>query len=1121
MSLVYRAQDLRLGRRVALKLMSAELAQDERFRKRFLAESRLAASIDHPGILPIYEAGEADGRLFIAMRYVEGADLGVLLRQGGRLQPDRAVRIVSQLARALDVAHRHGLVHRDVKPSNALVAEADDEHIYLADFGLTRHVTSMGDTAADQMVGTVDYISPEQIRGDAVDGRADVYSLGCVLFECLTGEVPFVRTSDVAVIYAHLEDEPPRLSERCAGLPAALDAVMGRALDKDPAQRFQTAGELAGAAQAALGAPRGVGATAARRSRLSRRVMAAAGAAVLAVASAAVLLMLGSGSDRLAVARIDANSVAVIDPSNTSLTAQVPMRASPARLASGEGAVWATNTDEQTVSRIDPATHTMRQTIDVGSGPVAIAAGEGGVWAVNGLDGTVSWISPATNRVVKTIPVGNGPAAVCVGSHAVWVANTDDRTVVAIDPDTGRVTGTIPLDGAPGDLACGDRTVWASSESAGTVVEIDPARRRVVRSIDVGAGAGAMAVGAGGVWLANSLAGVVSKIDPRRGVVTATIPMGAGDGPSAVAIGGGGVWIANQFAGTIARIDPARATVVHELRVGNSPQDVAFVGAALWVGLRASGARHRGGTLRVNLGVDFTFTPSNLDPADPFASGSVGAQILSLTNDGLTAFRRAGGTEGTKVVPDLAVALPAPTDGGRTYTFRMRSGIRYSSGQLVRPGDIRRGLKRLLQAANPTFAQGFYAGIVGAASCTPHRCDLSRGIVVDDASGTITFHLTQPDPEFLIKLALHYAAAIAAAGSPRGHRGRPPPATGPYVLGSTRSRSVFRFVRNPHFREWSRAAKPDGYADVIEIHLVGDAQRAVGAVERGAADYASGSAVSQLPRGDLDELFTRYVGQLHENPQPQTTYLFLNTRVAPFDRLAVRQAANYAIDRRAAVAIAGGPRFAQPTCQILPPSFPAYRPYCPYTADAGPGRPWTAPDLSKARRLIARSHTRGMRITVVGPPELSRYANLAVHVLDDLGYRATLRVLTEDEWAAEPTAPRHNRQVGVQSWLADFPTASDFLGVIFRCPPDKGFDLNYSEFCTPHTENLTSGALRVQTTNETRADKLWTSVDRHIVDSAAAVPLFNPKLTDVVSQRVGNYQHNPQWGVLLDQLWVR
>src|SRR4051812_15476818 len=223
MGVVYRAEDLRLGRKVALKLLASNLTEDARFRS-FLAESRLAASIDHAGIVPIYEAGESDGQLYIAMRYVEGTDLSSLLHREGPMEPGRAVALVTQLAHALDAAHARGLAHRDVKPSNALIAvEGAEEHVYLADFGLTEHIaTAGGVTNGDRLVGTVDYLAPERIAGEPADGRADLYSLGCVLFEALTGEVPFPCDSEVAAIYAHLEEDPPRASERRPGVPAAL-----------------------------------------------------------------------------------------------------------------------------------------------------------------------------------------------------------------------------------------------------------------------------------------------------------------------------------------------------------------------------------------------------------------------------------------------------------------------------------------------------------------------------------------------------------------------------------------------------------------------------------------------------------------------------------------------------------------------------------------------------------------------------------------------------------------------------------------------------------------------------------------------------------------------------------
>ena len=241
MSVVYLAEDLRLKRRVALKLLAASLAEDESFRDRFLRESELAASIDHPNIVPIYEAGTTEDLLFIAMRYVEGRDLKERL-QRGRLDPADAIGILAQVASALDAAHARGLVHRDVKPSNVLLdtgARPDgSDHVYLADFGLTKRVseeTGVGDDG--HLLGTIDYVAPEQIAGEEIDGRADVYSLGCVLYECLVGQPPFRRDSDLAVVFAHLEAEPPAPSARAA-------RVAGRARRRDR----QGAGEGAGAA---------------------------------------------------------------------------------------------------------------------------------------------------------------------------------------------------------------------------------------------------------------------------------------------------------------------------------------------------------------------------------------------------------------------------------------------------------------------------------------------------------------------------------------------------------------------------------------------------------------------------------------------------------------------------------------------------------------------------------------------------------------------------------------------------------------------------------------------------------------------------------------------------------
>ncbi|MEU9859854.1 serine/threonine-protein kinase [Streptomyces sp. NPDC047971] len=257
MAVVYRARDLRLDRTVALKLLAPELARNDTFRKRFAHESRVAAAIDHPHIVPVFEAGETEGVLYIAMRYVAGQDLRALLDREGALSPVKAGRIAIQVASALDAAHAHDLVHRDVKPGNILVAEGTDrdhpEHVYLTDFGLTKKSLSLtGLTTVGQFVGTLDYVAPEQISGKPVDGRCDVYSLACVVYETLTGAPPFRRDDDMALLWAHQYDPPPPVSSERPELPEAGDEVLAKALAKAPEERYGTCLEFVGALRAAL-----------------------------------------------------------------------------------------------------------------------------------------------------------------------------------------------------------------------------------------------------------------------------------------------------------------------------------------------------------------------------------------------------------------------------------------------------------------------------------------------------------------------------------------------------------------------------------------------------------------------------------------------------------------------------------------------------------------------------------------------------------------------------------------------------------------------------------------------------------------------------------------------------
>ncbi|MFN2590338.1 MAG: serine/threonine-protein kinase, partial [Actinomycetota bacterium] len=288
MGVVYLAEDTRLGRKVALKLLSPDLGADERFRDRFIRESRMAAGLEHPNIVPVHEAGDHDGQLYIAMRYIEGSDLGAVVERDGPLAAERVAPIVEQVAEALDTAHDRGLIHRDVKPANILIEPGRRDRAYLTDFGVTKRAGSRsGLTQTGQFMGTVDYMAPEQIEGKELDGRADQYSLGCVVYECLTGEPPFVKDSEVATIYAHLRDAPPRVTAKRAEVPSAVDGVLARAMAKTPQARYANAGEFAVTLRAVV--DRGIAET--RVARRPWRAVAVVGSVVLLAAIATVVAL--------------------------------------------------------------------------------------------------------------------------------------------------------------------------------------------------------------------------------------------------------------------------------------------------------------------------------------------------------------------------------------------------------------------------------------------------------------------------------------------------------------------------------------------------------------------------------------------------------------------------------------------------------------------------------------------------------------------------------------------------------------------------------------------------------------------------------------------------------------
>jgi YVTN family beta-propeller protein len=848
---------------------------------------------------------------------------------------------------------------------------------------------------------------------------------------------------------------------------------------------------------------------------LRRRVtILSALAGAIATAVAIPLFALGEGGSNGSIEAAAGNSIGFVDGDSNRLVADVDVGTTPIDVSAGEGAFWVTNAADDTVDRIDPATRTVRQTIAVGSSPGGITTGKGAVWVANSLDSTVSRIDPATNAVVQTIPVGNGPGGIAYGAGSIWVANTGDDTITKIGAGSGKPKKTLRI--AATEVAVGAGSLWASERMAGRVARIDLTTGSVVQTIPVGNGPGGLAFGSGDVWVANSLDGTVSRINPATNSVEATIP--AGNGPRAVVAGPDAVWVSNEFDGTLARIDPRKNEVVRRISVGNRPQGVAISAGDVLVAVRQSGAGHRGGTLRVRTDRDV----DSIDTALAYDSSSW--PVLRMTGDGLVAFNQASGVQGTQLVPDLAVSLPTPTDGGRTYSFRLRPNIRYSTGGLVKASDFRYTFERDFRVGMPV--PSYYDSIVGAARCekSPKACDLSQGIVTDDAAKTVAFHLVHPDPEFLDKLALDFAYVVPA-GTPAKEVGtRPLPATGPYVIATYRPNDVLTLVRNPNFHEWSKAAQPDGYPDKIVFKVGGSPDEAVTDVIRGKADVFSHGGSGPPSKGLLDAIKIEHASQVRSNPQQATGALFLNTRVAPFDRLEVRRALNYAADRAAAVEAAGGPDLAEELCQILPPYFPGHRPYCPYTAGTSSQGRWTKPDIAKARSLVAASGTRGMKVTFWSFASWGSFGPYAAKLLRSLGYRVSVKVLADPNYFTTIHDSRTRAQIGTFPWASDYPAASGFFDPILTCAafrPNSPANFNAAEFCDPSIDRQIEKALTEQATNPDAARGLWERIDRQTTDQAPLVPLITRKSVDVLSKHVGNYEYSPAWGLLMDQLWVR
>jgi peptide/nickel transport system substrate-binding protein len=524
---------------------------------------------------------------------------------------------------------------------------------------------------------------------------------------------------------------------------------------------------------------------------------------------------------------------------------------------------------------------------------------------------------------------------------------------------------------------------------------------------------------------------------------------------------------------------------------------------------------HRGGTMRlVARGAAGT-----LDPHINYTLQYW--QIYQSLYDGLFAFQKAGGPEGFTKVPNIAEEFPKPTNDGKTYVFKIRKGIKFSNGQELGVKDVVASFQRIFKVSSPT-AGGFYSVIVGADKCIkePKTCTLEGGVIGDEAASTVTVNLTRPDAEIFDKLALPHAS-ILPADSPTTDAGSVPlPGTGAYMISAYDPNKGMTLSRNPNFKVWSEQAQPDGYPDVVQYDFGLSEEAQVTAVQNGEADWM----FDEAPADRLGEMGTKNKDQVHVTPLTAWWYLPMNNNLAPFDNIKVRQAVNYAIDRKAMVNLFGGPVLATPVCQVLPPGFPGHVDYCPYTKD--PGAKWSAPDMEKAKKLVEESGTKGQKVTIVVEDKtVAKSVGVYVQsVLTELGYVAEVKPLSPDIQFTYIQNTNNKVQISLQYWYQDYPAASDFLNILYGCgsfTPGSDSSINISGYCNKEVDAKMQKALALGVTDPEAANKMWAEIDKAVTDDAAAAAIFTPKHLDFVSKRVGNFQFNYQFYWMVTQSWVQ
>ena len=776
----------------------------------------------------------------------------------------------------------------------------------------------------------------------------------------------------------------------------------------------------------------------------------------------------------------------------------VGLAGAPSALVGAANALWALEGDADALIRIDPIERRITQTVHgVGHLPQAIALVGEELWVVAFGQRVVTRVDIRTAQAGHKLQVGVDPVAVVGDSSGIWVANSGDNTVVRIDPETELVDAPIFVGDGPAALALHGSNLWVANGRSGTVSQIDTrTQERAAADVRVDAGPSALAVTDRDVWVANEGGQSVSRISLGTGRVHR---IDVDDGPSSLVVVDQQVWVANRYSGTISVID-VRTNGVTTVAVGSAPTALTEVNGEVWVGSGSLGDReHRGGTLVW----EGTAIKATVDPA--YAYFPTNSVLLRSVYDSLVAFRMASGRVSLGLVPDLATRVPEPVDGGRTYVFTIRPGIRYSTGDLVKASDFARGLRRALQpgASYPDLLRSITGATEFLTSGT--AVDLNHGVTADDATGRFTIRLDQPDPELLEKLSL--LLYPAPAGTPAQDQGwQPIPGTGPYMVTSA-GRDGVTLTRNPYFRQWSAAAQPDGYPDVISYRQVTSKSEAISHVLDGSASVTV--TVDPLPLS-----VTTRPAFVHRFQLLDVQMIHLNATMPPFNDRRVRQALNYAIDRNASEILGGGTsEDATPTCQLIPPGIPGHRYYFPYQSGP-PDGPYQGPDLDRARQLVAQSETAAMPIAVYHDPyaSLKDRAEFTANVLRELGYAVTVAPVEIDA----PTSVTDLYQIQARlGWVPDYFLPGTYFDSQVGCDVTT-----FSHFCDESIQAEATRARSLRRTDPAGSLAAWAHVDRMLTDEAALVPLVNRVGAVVVHPDIGNVMTRAGFGPLLSQMWV-